>query len=111
MTLAELMNHIAENTDLPVMDGDAAQTLEKARADTHREPVVAEILRTVVEKNDCGEVDCVLERAAVVTPLGPVRLKYMADDAPVEGFRLVENFIRAVDDAYNDEALRQRHGA
>ena len=110
MTLAELMNHIAENTDLPVLDGAAPETLEKARADRHREPVMGEIMRTIVEKNACSDVDCVLERAAVVTPLGPVRLKYMADDAPVEGFRLVENFIRAVDDAYNDEALRQRQG-
>ncbi len=109
MTLAELLNHIAENTDLPVLDGDAAETLEKAKADAHREPVVAEIIRTLTEKNDCSTVECTLERAQVVTPLGPIRLKYMADDAPVEGFRMVENFIRAVDDAYNDEALRQRH--
>lgn len=110
MTLAELLEHIESHTQLPATDGDAATTLRKARENTHREPVVGEIIRTIAEHNGCEDPSCTLERAAVVTPLGPIRLKYMADDAPVEGFRMVEHFIRAVDDAFNDEALRAREG-
>lgn len=111
MTLAELLEHIDQNTDLPALDGDAQATMDKAVQGTHRANVIGEIIRTVVESNGCENAQCALERANVVTPIGPIRLKYMADDAPVEGFRMVENFIRAVDDAFNDEALRQRQGS
>lgn len=40
--------------------------------------------------------------------LSPLRLKYMADNAPVEGFRMVEKIITTIDAAYNEEALRLR---
>lgn len=108
MTLAELLEHIDQNTDLPALDGDAQATFDKALQGTHRAEVIGEVIRSVVERNACEDPQCELERANVVTPIGPIRLKYMADDAPVEGFRMVENFIRAVDDAFNDEALRRR---
>lgn len=47
-------------------------------------------------------------REVCVKALGPLRLQYMADDAPVEGFRLLEKTIVAIDDSFNDEALAQR---
>lgn len=110
MTFAELIQYLDANTDFSILDGDAAATFEKASGGTHADPIIGEILKAIIEGNDCTESGCALERAGVVTAIGPLRLKYMADDAPVEGFRAVEGIIQTVDSAFNEEALRLKQG-
>lgn len=108
MTLEHLLNYLHENLDERFLDGDATETLSKARTGEHREPIVAEILSALMSGAGADRPDTELDRATAVKAIGPVRLIYMKDDAPVEGFRLVEKTIVTIDAAYNEEALLQK---
>lgn len=108
MTLAELLQYLDTHTGLGILDGGPAESLEKAKADTHANPIAAEVIRAAAEGCKLDAVDGSLSRVEFVNALGKLRLKYMADDAPVEGFRAVEKIIATADAAYNDEALRER---
>lgn len=108
MTLAELLEFLDENTDYGVVDGDIAETLRKAQDGSHKTPVMGEIIAAISEGTGCTAPDCVIERAQTVNSLGQLRLKYMKDDAPVEGFRMVEGIIHNIDLAFDEEALRQK---
>jgi len=110
MTFAELTEYLDAKSDFSILDGDGAATFQKAKDGTHQDPIIGEILNAIIEGNDCTEPACALERGGVVTSIGPLRLKYMADDAPVEGFRAVEGIIQTIDSAFNDEALRMKQG-
>ncbi len=76
MTFSELLLALEHRLPATILNGDAAATLDAARKGTHQHA------------------------------LAPIRLEYMKDDAPVEGFRLVEKIVHAIDGAFNDEALR-----
>lgn len=67
-----------------------------------------EIVQALVEHCQIDSADMPLERANAVNALGKIRLKYMKDDAPVEGFRFVEKTIQWIDDAFNEEAWQER---
>lgn len=108
MTLAELLAFLEENTDYGVMDGDVSDTLSKAQNGSHKTPVMGEIIAAICEGTGCNDGDCSIERAQTVNSLGQLRLKYMKDDAPVEGFRMVEGTIHNIDLAFDEEALRQK---
>lgn len=108
MTLAELITYLDRHMDAHFIDGDITGTLEKVRAGTHGYPIEAEIIAAVMQGAQVEKPDDLLERAVAVKALSPVRLKYMQDDAPVEGFRRVEKTIVTLDAAFNDEALRLR---
>ncbi|WP_018936812.1 hypothetical protein [Thioalkalivibrio sp. ALJ24] len=108
MNLSELLNYLDRNLDTEFLDGDAAGTLEKARSGEHKDPIAAEILVALMDGAGADGPDTPLERAEAVKAIGPLRLKYMGDDAPVEGFRLVEKTITTIDAAYNEEALAAR---
>ena len=105
MTLEQLLQYLDHHLDERFLDGDAAQSLAKARDGSHRDPMAAEILAALMSGAGADTTEAELERAVAVKAIGPVRLKYMKDDAPVEGFRLVEKTIVTIDAAYNEEAL------
>lgn len=106
MTLADLLAYLDAHTPYAILDGEAAQTLDKARAGAHRDALVGRLIKAIADGCGCTAPDCTLERAAVVQAVAPIRLEHMRDDAPVEGFRLVEGFIQGVDAAFDEEALR-----
>ena len=108
MTLAELMQYLNANTRYGVLDGEPGQTLEKARSGKHRDALIGAIIAAIARECACADASATVERARVINALGSIRLKYMADDAPVEGFRTVEALIQAIDSAFNDEALRHK---
>lgn len=108
MTLAELFDYIDTHTSFNILDGSPADTLEKVVAGTHRDALMNEVLLPLIKAKDAANAETTLSRAEAVAALGPIRLKYMADDAPVEGFRAVEGIIKTIDAAFNDEALRAR---
>lgn len=110
MTLAELITYLDQHTPFGILDGDPDSTLKKARDGAHKHAVAGEIIQSIADANGCPDTTCTLERADVITSLGPMRLRYMADDAPVEGFRTVEGVIRTIDAAFNDEALHLKRG-
>jgi hypothetical protein len=85
---------------------DLATTLELAKQPP--ENVGQEIVQALVEHCQIKNGDMPLERAQAVNALGKIRLKYMKDDAPVDGFRLVEKTIQWIDDAFNEEAWQAR---
>lgn len=104
MTFAELLDYLGARFD--ILDGDAAATLDKALAGAHRVPLAGQIIADMFRKSGLSDVHGAIDRAAAITALGPIRLIFMKDDAPVEGFRLVERIVHAIDGAFNEEALR-----
>jgi hypothetical protein len=108
MTLNELLQYLHENTDFALLDGTPEESIRKAVDGSHAQPIAAEIIRAFHEKAGDAGGAVSLERIDAVKCLGPLRLKYMGDDAPMEGFRVVEKIITTIDAAYNEEALRRR---
>ncbi|MBS0002122.1 MAG: hypothetical protein KFF45_03490 [Thioalkalivibrio sp.] len=108
MTLEQLLTYLDDHMEQDLLDGDAAETLNKARDGSHRDPIVAEILTALMDGAGADSPGTELVRAVAVKAIGPLRLKYMKDDAPVEGFRLVEKTIVTIDAAFNEEALATR---
>ncbi|OOG24802.1 hypothetical protein B1C78_08250 [Thioalkalivibrio denitrificans] len=108
MTLNELLQYLHDHSEFQLLDGTPQESLRKAVEETHSHPVAAEIIRALNGKAGDRGGEARLERIDAVKCLGPLRLKYMADDAPVEGFRMVEKTITTIDAAYNEEALRHR---
>lgn len=106
MTLLQLFSYLNENT--PHRFFSTEDELAAAIAGQHESPLMGEMIRLIAEKNGCSDIHCELKREVVVTALGPLRLEYMKDDAPVEGFRLLEGTIPVIDLAFNDEALKAK---
>lgn len=108
MTLAELLDSLSQSGKTPFLVDDADTTLAYARAGTHPDPLMGEMVQAIAQYCGCVNAECTVRREQVVGALGSIRLRYMADNAPVAGFRLVEGTIVAIDKAYNDEALRNK---
>ena len=104
MTLTELLVYLDEHSGHRLLVGSVDETLRQAHAGRHADPLAGEIVALLVAAED----GAVISRAGATTALGPLRLRYMRDDAPVEGFRMVEHVVHAIDGAFNDEALRAR---
>lgn len=111
MTFAQLLQYLADHTPYPILDGTPRETVEKAKSGSHRDPIAGGIVASLFERSGLPDVDAPIERAQAVSAIGPIRLHYiMKDDAPAEGFRMVEKIVHGIDGAFNDEALRSRTG-
>ncbi|MHB1528420.1 MAG: hypothetical protein ACYDDA_06610 [Acidiferrobacteraceae bacterium] len=108
MKLNDLLQYLHLQSGHDLLDGSAEETIRKALAGTHRDPLAGEIVSLLYRGPGCTAPDSEITRAQAALALGPLRLRYMKDDAPVEGFRRVEHTVHAIDGAYNDEALRSR---
>lgn len=108
MTFSELLQQLEKRLPGQVLDGSAAETLEKTRAGKHRHELAGKIIANLFEKSGLADAAAPISRSQAITALAPIRLEFMKDDAPVDGFRLVEKIVHAIDGAFNDEALRQK---
>lgn len=108
MKLRELMEYLQERSGHDLLDGSLDDTLRKALSGAHRDSLAGEILQHLYEQGGSGGLDAEITRAQAATSLGALRLRYMKDDAPVEGFRMVEHVVHAIDGAFNEEALREK---
>jgi hypothetical protein len=108
MTLGELLQYLEDHTDYDILDGTPAETVARSKAGSHKNAYAAELISTALAKLGIDGADDGIERVPFVNALAPLRLKYMADDAPVEGFRFVEKVIATTDAAFNEEALAQK---
>jgi len=106
MTFAELLGYLGQNCKYDIMDGDASETLSKARTKSHKNELAGQIIADVFAKSGLTDIHSEITRAAAITAIGPIRLFFMKDDAPVEGFRMVEDIVHKIDGAFNEEALR-----
>ena len=106
MNLAELLQYIDTNSDYELLEGTPEQTLAKAREGDHHDALAGRIIKAIAEHCNIADTGTEFERADAVNALGPLRLEYMKDDAPVDGFRMLERVIHLIDGAFNDEALR-----
>ncbi|MGH8670568.1 MAG: hypothetical protein ACREUA_00830 [Burkholderiales bacterium] len=106
MTFAELLEFLGAHTPLDILDGDTASTLQKAATATHRNALVGRVIADMFARSGLADLHAPITRAQAISALGPIRLMFMKDDAPVEGFRAVERIVQAIDGAFNDEALR-----
>ncbi|HSN41282.1 MAG TPA: hypothetical protein VLT92_13920 [Burkholderiales bacterium] len=108
MTFTELLQQIESRLPGQILDGDAAETLAKARSGRHQHALAGKIIACLFENGGLPDAAAPIIRSQAVSALAPLRLEFMKDDAPVEGFRLIEKVVHAIDGAFNDEALRQK---
>ncbi len=108
MTFAELLQQLEKRLPGHILDGDAAETVSKARDGRHKHVLGAKIIFSLFEHSRLPDVSALISRSQAVAALAPIRLEFMKDDALVEGFRLVEKIVHAIDGIFNDEALRQK---
>ncbi|MGD8208166.1 MAG: hypothetical protein PVH47_08830 [Thiohalocapsa sp.] len=108
MKFGDLLQYLEMHTDFDILDGTPDETLAKALDGSHRNAYAGELIKAAADNLGLETVEDAPARVEFVNSLGKLRLKYMADDAPVEGFRLVEKIITTADAAYNEEALRQK---
>lgn len=74
-------------------------------------PFAKEVLDALVQGCGIGDnYEKEITRAEAANALQAVRTKYRADDAPVEGFRLVERTVVLIDDAFDIEDWQKRKG-
>lgn len=106
MTFSELLLALEHRLPATILNGDAAATLDAARKGMHKHALVGTIIASLFEKSAMAGIDAAITRSQAIAALAPIRLEFMKDDAPVEGFRLVEKIVHAIDGAFNDEALR-----
>jgi hypothetical protein len=106
MTFIELLTFISTHSKYDITDGDIDNTLTVALEGKHKNAVIGDIIAQMYKNSGLTDTNAEIERALAIKTLGPIRLFYMKDDAPVEGFRLVENIVHAIDGAFNDEAMR-----
>jgi hypothetical protein len=106
MTFAELLQQLEKSLPAQILDGDIAETLGKARAGKHRHALAGKIIAALFDKAGLPGTDAPMTRSQAIAALAPIRLEFMKDDAPADGFRLVEKIVHAIDGAFNDEALR-----
>ena len=106
MTLVELFSFLNKNTPHCFYENET--DLQNAIIGQHANSLMGEMIKMIAEKCSCQDIHCVIKREDVVNALGPLRLEYMKDDAPVDGFRLLEGTITAIDLAFNEEALKNK---
>lgn len=106
MTFIELLTYVGRHAKYDIMDGDAIATLDASRNGTHKNPVAGKIIADMYGNSGLSKPEDAIERAQAIKTLGPIRLFYMKDDAPVEGFRMVEDIVHKIDGAFNEEAMR-----
>jgi hypothetical protein len=106
MTFAELLAYLDTHTPRGLLDGTPEETVAKARAGSHRDPLAGAIVAHLFEGSFLQAADDPIARERAVAALGPLRLAYMKDDAPAEGLRVVERVVHAIDRAFDEEALR-----
>ena len=109
MTFADLLNYLQENSKYTVLDGDIMQTIAKTESNTYENPLMGEIIKHLFAAVNAADVNAPITRAQATTALGPLRLIYMKDDAPVDGFRMLGRIIHTIDGAFNDEALHEKY--
>ncbi|MGM0411794.1 MAG: hypothetical protein ACQERG_00590 [Pseudomonadota bacterium] len=110
MTLGELLQYLDAHTNHDFLAGEVAESLTRAQNGEHPDPIAGEILAGIAEGCGAANTDAEVERSQVVNSIGPLRLKYQADDAPVEGFRLMRETVLAIDAAFDQEAIQQKTG-
>lgn len=106
MTFSELLHYLNLHMPLEILIGDAQATIDSALKGAHPNELVGQVIASMFEKSGVENVHSDIERARAVAALGPIRLRFMKDDAPVEGFRIIESIVHHIDGAYNEEALR-----
>jgi hypothetical protein len=110
MTPNELLHYLHEHSTVRLLDGTAEESIRRAVTNDHSQSVASEIIRALNERAGDAGGGALLERVDAVKCRGPFRLKYMADDAHVASFRVVEKAITTVDATYREEVLRQHGG-
>ncbi|MDA8327814.1 MAG: hypothetical protein M0Z83_02450 [Betaproteobacteria bacterium] len=108
MTFTALLSYILQHSKYDLAQGDVSATLNAALNEQHNNTIAGHIIAQLYTHSALQSPDEELNRAQAIKALGPIRLHYMKDDAPVEGFRMVEDIVHKIDGAYNDEALRAK---
>ena len=108
MILCELLSYLDRESGYPVLDGDCDETIRKAVAGSHKDPLAGQIVAAIVASAATPAADAAITRAQATTALGPLRLKAMRDDVTGHDLKRMERTVHAIDGAFNDEALAAR---
>ena len=105
MTFAEFLLRIDAYCDHRVLAGNPLETFDAVKQDRHPDAAYARLIKVLIDWCALTSSDVVVERAALVNALGPVRLEYQQDDAPQQGYAELATLIRAIDAAFDDALL------
>lgn len=105
MTLGDLLVRLQRLSGYDILVGSPRETLAAVEGGTHVNPTVGEILQTIMRWCLAEDEKATVERASVVSALGPLRLRLMLDECPGEGFKLLNDLIEAIDAAFDEERL------
>lgn len=108
MILCELLSYLDRESGYPVLDGDCNETIEKALAGSHKDPMAGQIVAAITRSAAGATADAAITRAQATTSLGPLRLKAMREDVSGHDLKRMERTVHAIDGAFNDEALAAR---
>jgi hypothetical protein len=107
MTYAELLDAVQTRTAYSLVCGDADTTLRRAISGQHADALLGEILLMIYQWCHLHDVHALVERAAVVNALGPLRRRFMAGAGCAHDFLRLNRIIEAIDAAF-DAASQQR---
>lgn len=106
MRLGELLRRLDPYCGQRVLAGmEPGAALEAADAGSHPHPVTGEALAMLLAWSGAKDAEDSVDRTQAVDALGPLRRRYMSDDAPPDGLRAVQELIEAIDAAFDDEVL------
>ncbi|MHB1532785.1 hypothetical protein [Acidithiobacillus sp.] len=109
MTYTELLDFLDHHLNYPFLDGHASATvLAAAQAGQVADPLTQEVVLELFRANACATVSDPVERAASFNGLASLRLRSQADDSDPHLFRKVLKLSQELDNAFDQELIRQR---
>ncbi|MBU2738325.1 hypothetical protein [Acidithiobacillus concretivorus] len=109
MTYQELVEFLNHHLGYPLLgDLSPAEALASAQNNTLEDPLTAEVLIAIYQGNQCQALSDPVDRAHSFDGLARLRLRAQADDADPFIFRKVLKLSQELDNAFDQELIRQR---
>lgn len=109
MTYEELVVFLEQHLGYPFLgESSPAAALQAAQDNALEDPLTAEILKAIYQGNQCQSVSDPVDRAHSFDGLARLRLRAQADDADPVMFRKVLKLSQELDNAFDQELIRQR---
>ncbi len=109
MTYQELVVFLNQHLGYPLLGEHSPEAaLQAAQAGSLEDPLIAEVLTSLYQGNQCQTITDSVDRAHSFDGLARLRLRAQADDADPVIFRKVLKLSQELDNAFDQELIRQR---
>ncbi|WP_437557504.1 hypothetical protein [Acidithiobacillus sulfuriphilus] len=109
MTYTELLDFLDQHLNYPFLEGhNSATILAAAQSGQVEDPLTREVVLELFRANACTSVSDPVERATSFNGLASLRLRSQADDSDPHLFRKVLKLSQELDNAFDQELIRQR---